>query len=280
MKAVLSGITASTVGLSCVFAGAIQASDVKTSLMAQVRSPRLTMDEDREPIDRSQAKDGSGKNTWIPMGFNKDRVAVFWGRVSTYKPLNENSFRIQVQYLAKNGNRMEGRMDLNCKNKDFYIRPNGVSAQNSPWAVIAKGSGVETAAKFFCRRTSAKAEWGYINSTKFLWNAPAPRKPAAEANGDWILYFDRPTSQAYYNNAVIKEENVVSFAMWSETIKGDMSTDNQDIQRYDWVRASCEKNIGSIWFVLDPSVEGIWLPPTAGRPGGAVMKVRKQFCKK
>ncbi|WP_250397949.1 hypothetical protein [Synechococcus sp. MU1651] len=277
MKPVVSLLAASTVGLNFVFADANQASNAEAFLMART-DPRDKSDNDRDLIDRSQVNDGSGKNTWIPFGYNNERVAVFWGRVSTYKPLNENSFRIQVQYNTNNGRQMEGRMDVNCKNKDYYIRPNGVFAQNAPWAVIPKGSGVQVAATFFCRRTAAKAEWGYTESTKYIWDAPAPIYSPDQSSGEWVQFLDRADGQGYYNDDVKKEGDVITFAMWTETIKGDMSTDNQDVQRYDWIRSSCKKNLGSSWFVLDPSVEGIWLPPQPGRPGGAGMTVRKRFC--
>ena len=163
MKPFVSLLAFSAVGLSIVFADANQASNAETNLLAQMRSPRDMRDSDREPrepVDRSQIKDGSGKNTWIPIGFNELGVAVAWIRVSTYEPLNENSFRFQSKYKPENSNQIEGRLDINCKNKDYYFRPNGILAQNAPWAVIEKGSGIESVAKLYCKRTAAKSEWG------------------------------------------------------------------------------------------------------------------------
>ena len=106
MKPVVSLLTVSAVALAIASADASQASNAETSLLAQMRSPRDMRDNDREPrepVDRSQIKDGSGKDTWIPVGFDDRRIAIFWTRVSTYAPLNENSFRVQVQYKTNNG---------------------------------------------------------------------------------------------------------------------------------------------------------------------------------
>ena len=279
MKALLSLLTASTLGISFYCPAATQASTpVDEALIAQREWDNEKEDVEIKAVDRSIIKDGSSKNTWIPLGYNENRIAVFWARLSTYEPLNENSFRVQVQYTSDNGRQYEGRMDVNCKNKDYYIRPNGVFAQNAPWAVIPKGSGYESLAVYFCKRTAAKAEWGYKESTKYLWDGPAPKYSPDQATGEWVQFMDRADTQGYYNDEVTKEGDVTTFAMWIETIKGDMSLNNQDIQQYYWVRSSCKKNLGSTWLVLDQSVEGIWLPPQSGRPGGAGMAIRKRFC--
>ena len=199
-------------------------------------------------------------------------------RASTYKPLNENSFRFQAKYAAENG-QVEGRLDINCKNKDWYFRPKGVLIQNAPWAVIPQGSGIETAAKLYCKQTAAKEDWGFTPETAFLWDAPSPTIPPDMASGEWINHYDKPDGEAYYNDGVKKEGNVIEFAMYFRTTKGDMSDTNKDQARYSWIRTSCERNIGSEYVQLDQSVSGVWLPPEPGAPGGAVMIVRKKFCK-
>lgn len=280
MKALLSLLTASTLGISFHCPAPTQASiPVDEALIAQRGWDDEEEDLETEPVDRSTIKDGSAKNTWIPLGYNDKRIAVFWARLATYKPLNENSFRVQVQYTADNGQQYEGRMDVNCKNKDYYIRPNGVLAQNAPWAVIPKGSGYESLAVYFCKRTSAKSDWGYKDSTRYLWDAPAPPFAAVEASGEWIQFIDRSDVQAFYNDGVIIKGDAIIYASWVETTKGDMSSENQDIQNYYWAITSCKKNIFSPWIKLDESVAGIWGPSRPGRPDGSARIVRKKFCK-
>lgn len=283
MKSFVSSLLAfSAVGLSIVLADASQPTNAETSLLAQMRSPRDMWEDDREPrepVDRSQIKDGSGKNTWIPIGRNERKVATAWVRTSTYEPLNENSFRFQSKYMNDNGAQIEGRIDVNCKNKDYYFRPNGIFAQNAPWNVIPQGSGIELLSKLYCKRTAAKAEWGYTPETAFLWDAPIPTKPADMAMGEWIKFYDKPDGESYYNDGVQKVGNVVTFAFYYRTNKGDMSDKNKDEAKYVWLRASCDRNIASDYSQLDQSVPGEWLPPTPGKPGGAIMIVRKKFCK-
>lgn len=172
MKPFLSLLTATTLGLGVCFPVTTQASIPGEEVLIAQRGLDDEEDEYREPIDKSTIKDGSGKNTWIPIGYNENKVAAMWIRIATYEPLNENSFRFQVQYTNNRGAQIEGRLDINCKNKDFYVRPNGVFAQNAPWAVIPQGSGIEAAAKLYCKQTAAKEDWGYSPQTAFLWDAP------------------------------------------------------------------------------------------------------------
>lgn len=258
MKTLPSLLTAAALGIPFYLPTATQASTpVDEVLIAQRGFDDEEDDIDAEPVDKSKIKDGSGKDTWVPLGVNENRIAVFWARLSTYKPLNENSFRVQVQYTADNGRQYEGRMDVNCKNKDYYIRPNGVLFQGAPWAVIPKGSGYERLARYFCKDTSAKAEWGYKESTRNLWDAPAPPSYSpSEAAGEWIQYMDRRDIQAFYNDDVIIDGHNITFAIWAETTKGDMSANNQDIQNYRWAITNCKKNFYAMWDVLDESVAG------------------------
>ena len=122
------------------------------------------------PQGALSVSDTSSNNTWIPVGFNKDRIASMWVQLKTYEALNENSFRLNAKYTNDQGVQILGRLDLNCKNKDFYFRPNGVLAQRAPWASVPKGSGIESIAQMYCRRTAAKADWGFTGETAYLWD--------------------------------------------------------------------------------------------------------------
>jgi len=224
MKPLLSLLTATTLSLGVCFPTTTQASTPVDEVLVAQRGWNDEEEETeyREPVDKSTIKDRSGKNTWIPIGFNENKVASAWVRISTYEPLNENSFRFQGKYTNKNGVQIEGRVDLNCKNKDYYFRPNGVFAQNAPWAVIPEGSGIEVLAKLYCKRTAAKAEWGYTSDTAYLWDAPIPTKPADMATGEWIKFYDKPDGTSFYNDGVERDGNVVTFAFYYRTRKDDM----------------------------------------------------------
>jgi len=229
--------------------------------------------------DASKAPDASSNSGWIPVGTNEKNISVFWVRSSTYESLNENSFRLSAQFLVDGNRQIQGRVDVNCKNKDYYARPNGVMAQVGPWALIPKGSGIETVALIYCKRTNARSEWGYTSETAQIWDAPLPSTSPESLTGEWIKVVDTPQGQAFYNDSVKVDDGIAIFAMYSRTTKGDMQATNQDIAKYAWVRASCAKNLGSTYLQLDSSVQGVWSPPVPGAPDGVLMSVRKKYCK-
>jgi hypothetical protein len=108
-------------------------------------------------IAQSGNTDTSANNTWIPIGYNKDRIASAWVQLKSYEEINENSFRVNAKSTNDAGVQIVGRVDLNCKNKDWYFRPNGIVFQGAPWAAVPEGSGLENLARILCRRTTAKA---------------------------------------------------------------------------------------------------------------------------
>ena len=226
------------------------------------------------------SRDASENNTWIPIGFNKDRIASMWVQLKSYEALNENSFRFNAKYTNDQGSQVAGRIDLNCKNKDYYFRPNGILAQRAPWAAVPKGSGIEGLAHLYCKRTSAKAEWGFTGETAYLWDAPAPTGDPANAKGEWKEAYVGDDIESYYNDSVTIVGDVVLYAFYYRIKKGDRSAaQGADTAKYQWIRNSCKENLASAYYKPDISVEGQWLPPQAGRPGGANMITRRAYCK-
>lgn len=145
--------------------------------------------------------------------------------------------------------------------------------------MIPQGSGIESAAKLYCKRTSAKEEWGYTSSTAYLWDNPVPSTLPEFAEGEWVNHYNKPDGEAYYNDEITVKDGTYTFAFYYRTTKGDASDKNKDTAKYLWVKGSCSKNLGSFYMQLDQSVPGVWLPPTPGAPGGAQMVVRKKVCK-
>jgi len=230
-------------------------------------------------IAQNEPKDKSSKEGWIPVGYNSNRVATLWVRVKTYETLNENSFRLQAQH-NDNGKFYEGKLDINCKNKDFYWRRNGVFAQAAPWAVIPQGSGLESVAMIFCKRSAAAAAWGYTKDNAYLWDILRPNTRPENAKGNWIKHYDGDDAEGYYNDEIINIKGDKLFAMWVRTKKGERSAASpKDTTSYYWIAASCTENSGSTFVQLDSSVEGEWLAPVPGRPGGALLTVKQMYCK-
>ena len=112
----------------------------------------------RKPCIGKKKKENSPYGSWFPFGFNKG-TPVNWAQLLSYKDLNENSFRLISKFTYPDKEKKEGKLDINCLNKDYYVRPVGVMSQKSTWAKIPKNSGVETLAKYFCKSTSARGSW-------------------------------------------------------------------------------------------------------------------------
>ncbi len=230
-------------------------------------------------VAQADKVDSSSNETWHPIGFNKDRIAVAWVQLKSYEALNENSFRMNAKSAQDNGQQIVGRIDVNCKNKDFYFRPNGVMNQRAPWASIAEGSGAEALAEMYCKNTAAKVEWGYTPQTAYLWDAPPPIGDPANASGEWIQAMSNDELESYYNTAAKRVGDVVTYAFYFRAKKGERtSAAPQDTAKYQWVRNSCSENLSSSFLQLDRSIDGVWMPPRPGRPGGTNMVTRKLYC--
>ena len=219
-------------------------------------------------------------DSWFPIGFNENRIATGWVQLKSYEELNEFSFRLKAKDTLNNGVQRLGKLDVNCKNKDYYFRPQGVWATGANWAAIPQGSGVEGVAKVFCKQTSARKEWGYTDATAYLWDAPAPPTgDPSNLGGEWIQNLDTDELEGYYNTSIIKKNNSIIYGMYYRLKKGDRSAAQpSDTAKYVWVNNSCKENLGSQFYQPDISVPGVWLAPEYGRPGGSGMITRKKYC--
>lgn len=231
---------------------------------------------------RAQASnpDSSANNTWHVIGINKDRIASAWVQLKSYEALNENSFRMNAKFSNDWGVQTVGRIDVNCKNKDYYFRPNGILMQMAPWAAIPEGSGVYALATTYCKSTTAKSEWGYKPETAYLWDSPPMKGDPANAKGDWVTVKNDDNIELYYNTDAKLENKVVIFASYARTKKGDRSAAQaSDNAEYQWIRSSCQENLYSRFVTRDSSLPGVWWAPAPGMPGGSAMAARKLFCK-
>ena len=218
-------------------------------------------------------------DTWFPIGFNENRIAAAWVQFKSYEELNENSFRVKGKFTYPNNLQYIGNLDMNCKNKDYYFRPKGIWGQGPDWASIPQGSGIESVAKYFCKRTKARSEWGYNDASAYLWDIPAPTGDPSNLGGEWIQNLDSDDVEAYYNTSIIKKNNSIIYGMYYRLKKGDRSAAQPtDTAKYIWVNNSCTENLGSQFYQPDISVPGVWLAPEYGRPGGSGMITRKEYC--
>ena len=218
----------------------------------------------RKPCKDNIKKEKSSYGSWFPFGFNKKGTAVNWAQLLSYKELNENSFRLISKFTYPNKDKKEGKLDINCLNKDYYIRPTGVMSQKSTWATIPKNSGVETLAKYFCKNTLARDSWGYTQRTSYLWDVSVPVERADEVTGKWIQNSD---GLGWFNTDIRQQQNSVIYSYFS-TKTG----------KYSWVNTSCSENLSSVLYQPNKSVDGRWLGPKPGRIKGTSASVKDRFC--
>ena len=64
-------------------------------------------------IAQAAKVDTSANDTWVPVGFDKDRIAALWIQLKSYEELNENSFRVNAKSTNENGVQIVGRIDIN-----------------------------------------------------------------------------------------------------------------------------------------------------------------------
>ena len=203
---------------------------------------------------------------WIPFGFDKTGNAVNFVQLLSYKKLNKNSFRLKSKFTNENNEQIEGKLDINCENKDYYIRPTGVMSQRATWASIPKGSGIEILSKYLCKRTEARDKWGYTQRTSYLWDHETPMGKPSDSSGKWIQHSD---GLGWYNTGIRKTKNSIIYAYFSKS---------RTKTPYLWVNTSCIENLRSVFFQPSNSVNGEWLNPKRGRVGGANDAIKKLYC--
>ncbi len=219
----------------------------------------------KKPCIGKKTKENSFYGDWFPFGFNKKGEVVNWAQLLSYEELNENSFRLISKFTYPNKEKKEGKLDINCANKDYYIRPKGVMSQKTTWAKIPNGSGVESLAQYFCKNTPARNYWGYKNNTKYLWNATLPTADPQQVQGEWIQHSD---GLGWYNTEINLQPKSVIFSYFS-TSSG----------KYTWINSSCIENLSSVFYKPTQSVEGSWLGPKPGRIKGTSMAVKNKYCR-
>tara|TARA_B100000214_G_scaffold375418_1_gene361656 strand:- start:1734 stop:2510 length:777 start_codon:yes stop_codon:yes gene_type:complete len=249
------------------FSTLLDTSSPTTSIAMEINCKSLVW-QNRELCATNESKRKSIQyGSWVPFGFDENGNAVNYVQLLSYEKLNKNSFRLKSKFTSINDKQIEGKLDVNCQNKDYYIRPIGKMSQRGTWASIPKGSGIEILSRYLCKRTAARDEWGYTERTSYLWDYLSPQSNPSEISGEWIQHSD---GLGWYNTEVREAENSVIYAYYSKS-----KSNNQ----YVWVNNSCIDNLSSIFYRPSNSVDGEWLSPKRGRPGGASEMIRKSYCK-
>jgi len=217
---------------------------------------------------------------WQPVGVDQYGNITKWINIKSFKELNKDSFRLKIKLLKEN-KAFLARLDLNCRNKDYYLRKKGEMSTKGTWNSIPKGSSFEEIAKFFCKKTSAASIWGYTVATKYLWDTEKPSLDTLPQNlkGEWINVYKNSSSEFRYNSKVIKSPESVLAAYYFK--KKSYKKNSPYIStkfNYGWIVVSCKEKLHSTYKKFDSTNIGEWTAPKTGRIGGGADQIRKGEC--
>ena len=216
---------------------------------------------------------------WLPIGFDNYGNITQWINLLSYKSLNKDSFRMQMK-LIEGSKQILGRIDINCRNKDFYLRKKRQMSQKGTWNSIAQGSSFEAISQIYCKRTDAASSWGYTKPTKYLWDIEKPPYPASNHEGNWVTLYKNSSSEFKYNSNTQKTSDYILAAYFYQ--KKQSFKKNPYISRksdYGWIAVSCKANLSSVFRKLTNSTSGEWMAPKPGPVGGGADMIRKAKCK-
>ncbi len=215
---------------------------------------------------------------WHPIGFDNYMNITQWINLLSYEPINNDSFRMQMKLLEGN-KQVLGRLDINCRNKDYYLRKKREMSQRGTWNTLVKGSSYEEIAQIFCKRTNAASSWGYTKATKYLWDIEKPQYPASSHEGDWVTLYKNNSREFKYNSNTKKISDYVLAAYFYQ--KRQSFKQNPYISQksdYGWIAVSCKTNLSSVFRKLSNSTSGEWMAPKPGPIGGGASLIRKAKC--
>ena len=218
------------------------------------------------------------KSEWQPVGVDNYGNITQWINPSSYKSLNKDSFRIKIKLLEGNKN-VRGRLDINCRNKDYYLRKKREISQKGPWNKIIKGSSFYEIAKFYCKRTYAASNWGYTTATKYLWDIEKPTYSASSHEGNWVTLYKNNSSEFKYNLNTQKNSDYVLAAYYYQQNQSYKDSKSRlPKSYYGWIAVSCKTNLHSIFKKFGHHTEGEWMAPKKGVRGGGASFIRKENC--
>ena len=215
---------------------------------------------------------------WHPVGVDNYGNITQWINLLSYKTLNNDSFRMQMK-LVEGNKQILGRLDINCRNKDYYLRKRKQMSQRGTWNSLEKGTSYEEIAQFYCKNTAAAPVWGYTSATKYLWDIEKPSYPASNHQGDWITLYKNNSSEFKYNSNIQKKNGYILAAYFYQKKQSSRNNPfNEKKSDYGWIAVSCKANLSSVFRQLSASNSGEWMAPSPGPIGGGASLIRKANC--
>jgi len=215
---------------------------------------------------------------WYPVGVDNYGNITQWINLLSYKTLNKDSFRMQIK-LVEGNEQILGRLDINCRNKDYYLRKRKKMSQRGVWNSLEKGTSFGEIAEYHCKKTNAAPLWGYTSETKYLWDIEKPSYPASNHKGEWLTLYKNNSSQFKYNSNIEKKSDYILAAYFyqkKQSYKNNLY--NSQKSDYGWIAVSCKNNLNSVFRKLSTPTSGEWMAPKPGPIGGAASLIRKAEC--
>ncbi len=215
---------------------------------------------------------------WQSVGVDNYGNITQWINLLSYEPLNNDSFRMQMK-LVEGNKQILGRLDINCRNKDYFLRKRKQMSQRGAWNSLVEGSSFEEIAQFHCKKTDAAPLWGYTSATKYLWDIEKPSYPASSHEGNWLTLYKNSSSEFKYNSNTQKKSDFILAAYFYQ--KNHSSKNNPYVSRksdYGWIAVSCKANLSSVFRKINTSNSGEWMAPKPGPIGGGASLIRKAEC--
>ena len=181
--------------------------------------------------------------------------------------------------LLEGNKQILGRLDINCRNKDYYLRKGRQMSQRGTWNSLEKGTSFEEIAQFHCKKTDAASLWGYTSATKYLWDIEKPSYPASRHEGNWITLYKNRSSEFKYNSNTQKKSGYILAAYFFQ--KKQTLRNNPYVSKksdYGWIAISCKTNLSSVFRKISSSNSGEWMAPKPGPIGGGASLIRKAKC--
>ena len=215
---------------------------------------------------------------WQPIGVDTFGNITQWINLLSYEPLNKDSFRMQMK-LVEGNKQILGRLDINCRNKDYYLRKRRQKSQRGTWSSLEKGTSFGEIAEFYCKKTEAASRWGYTSATKYLWDIEKPLYTASNHDGNWITLYKNRSSEFKYNSNTQKKSDYILAAYYFQRKKSFRNNPyTSQKSAYGWIAVSCKSNLHSIFKKLNDSTSGEWMAPKVGPIGGGASLIRKAKC--
>ncbi len=217
---------------------------------------------------------------WQPVGVDNYGNITQWVNLLSLEPLNNDSFRMQMK-LVEGNKQILGRLDINCRNKDYYLRKKGKMSQKGTWTSLEKGTSFEEIAQIHCKSTGAASLWGYTSATKYLWDIEKPSYPASNHEGNWVTLYKNNSSEFQYNSNTQNKKDYILAAYFYQ--KKQSFKNNPFISRkydYGWIAVSCKSNLSSVFKKLNTPTSGEWMAPIPGPIGGGANLIRRAKCYK